>query len=133
MRILIDTNVIISAILYPASIPGKAVAKVLNNHKLVLCSFIIEELHRILSRKFKEKTEYLEEFLKKVTFELVDTPLVIDSTKYPTIRDKGDLPILVSAITAEVDMIITGDKDFMGLGIEKPIVLTPAEFMDVIS
>lgn len=98
-----------------------------------MCSFIIEELHRILSRKFKEKTEYLEEFLKKVTFELVDTPLVIDSTKYPTIRDKGDLPILVSAITAEVDMIITGDKDFMGLGIEKPIVLTPAEFMDVIS
>lgn len=133
MRIIIDTNVLISAIIYPASIPGKAVTKVLNNHKLVLCSFIIEELHRILSRKFKNKTEYLEEFLRKVTFELVDTPIVIDSTRYPAIRDKRDLPILVSAITAEVDMIITGDKDFLVLGIEKPIVLTPAEFMDVIS
>jgi len=133
MRIIVDTNVLISAILYPASIPGKAVAKVLNNHRLVLGSFIIEELHRIFSRKFKDKTEYLEEFIQKVTFEMVDTPLVIDSTKYPVIRDKRDLPILVSAITAEVDMIITGDKDFLGLGIEKPIIYTPAEFMAFIS
>lgn len=59
------------------------------------------------SRKFKDKTEYLEEFLRKVTFELVDTPSVIDLTKYPDIRDKRDLPILVSAITKEVDIFIT--------------------------
>ncbi len=101
MKIMIDTNVLVFAILYPASIPGKAVAKVISNHKLVLCSFIIEELHRILSRKFKDKTVYLEEFLRKVAFELVDTPLVIDSTKYPNIRDKMYLPILVSAIMRE--------------------------------
>lgn len=62
MRIMIDTNVLISAILYPASIPGKAVVKVLNNHKLVLCSFIIEELHRIFPENSKTKRNTLKNF-----------------------------------------------------------------------
>jgi predicted nucleic acid-binding protein len=35
----------------------------------------------------------------------------------------------MSAILADADILITGDKDFSGLEIEKPEILTPAEFM----
>ena len=50
MRIMIDTNVIISAILFPKSLPDRAVEKVLMEHHLILCSHIIDELHIVLRK-----------------------------------------------------------------------------------
>ena len=55
---------------------------------------------------------------------------IIEPGKYPFIRDKKDLPVLVSAITEDVDILITGDKDFSGLGINRPEVFTPNQFLE---
>ncbi|QNB47662.1 putative toxin-antitoxin system toxin component, PIN family [Thermanaerosceptrum fracticalcis] len=131
MRIMIDTNVLISAILFPGSSPTITLQKVIEKHNLVLCSHIIDEVHIVFERKFPEKIKNLERFLSKLSYELVYTPLDIEMNKYPQIRDNGDLPILVSAILADVDIIITGDKDFQSIEIEKPIVLTPREFLNI--
>lgn len=38
--------------------------------------------------------------------------------------------VLYTAIIEDVDILITGDKDFSDIDIEKPEVLTPAEFMN---
>jgi len=130
MRIMIDTNVLISAILFPNSYPSQALQKVIEKENLVLCPHIIDELHIIFQRKFTDKIKNLERFLSKLSYELVYTPLTIDEDRYPQIRDRADLPILVSAILAELDIIITGDKDFLSLEIDKPIILTPREFVD---
>jgi predicted nucleic acid-binding protein len=46
------------------------------------------------------------------------------------ILDKKDLPVLISAITEDVDILITGDKDFSEVEIEKPEILTPAQFLE---
>jgi len=70
----------------------------------------------------------LETFLSELTCELIYTPQKIDKTNYPTIRDKKDLPILVSAIIGIVDVIITGDKDFLEADVEYPIIMTVREF-----
>jgi putative PIN family toxin of toxin-antitoxin system len=131
MRIMIDTNVLISAILFPGSSPTITLQKVIEKHNLVLCSHIIDEVHIVFERKFLEKIKNLERFLSKLSYELVYTPLDIEMNKYPQIRDNGDLPILVSAILADVDIIITGDKDFQSIEIEKPIVLTPRESLNI--
>jgi predicted nucleic acid-binding protein len=72
----------------------------------------------------------LEEFLMELAFEYFYTPQHIDASKYPAIRDYEDLPILVSSILAEVDVLVTGDKDFNEVKIEKPEILTPRKFMD---
>jgi len=72
----------------------------------------------------------LDKFLSKVSFELVYTPADIDSANYPEIRDKGDLPILVSALLSEVDVLITGDKDFFEVKIDKPEIITPREYLE---
>jgi len=53
---------------------------------------------------------------------------LIDTSNYPSIRDKADLPILVSAILADVDVIISGDSDFNEVEIKRPEVLKPADF-----
>ena len=47
------------------------------------------------------------------------------------IRDKSDYPVILSAILADVDVLITGDKDFKDIKIEKPEILTPTEFLQI--
>lgn len=56
------------------------------------------------------------------------TPTEIDKDIYPKIRDKKDYPILASAIIADVDVFITGDKDFGGLDLERPEIMTITAF-----
>lgn len=130
MRIMIDTNIIISAILFPNSSPSRFIEEVTSKHSIVLCSHIIDELHRVFNKKFKDKLLYLEKFLSKFSFELVYTPQDIEVYKYPNIRDVADLPILVSAIIEDVDVIVTGDKDFFDVEIEKPEIITVKEYFE---
>ena len=127
---MIDTNIIISAILFPNSLPSRFVEEVTSKHSIVLCSHIIDELHRVFNKKFKDKLLYLEKFLSKFSFELVYTPQDIEVDKYPNIRDVADLPILVSAIIEDVDVIVTGDKDFFDVEIEKPEIITVKEYFE---
>lgn len=128
MRIMIDTNILISALLFPNSIVAKTFEKILLKHSVVICSYTVDELHSVFERKFSNKLSSLEKFLSTFSYELVYTPKVIEPNKYVHIRDKYDLPILVSAIISDVDIILTGDKDFSGIEIEKPEILTPADF-----
>lgn len=130
MKIMVDTNVIVSAVLFPNSSLTQLLAKITNEHTLVICSHTVDELQRIFKKKFPEMLNALEEFLLKLTFEFFYTPQHIEPTHYPVIRDNADLPILVSSILAEVDILVTGDKDFADVKIEKPEILTPREFME---
>ncbi len=130
MRIMLDTNVIVSAILFPNSLPCTLIKSILSRHEIVLCTHIIEELYEIFERKFKQKTKALETFLSELAYELVYTPQNIDKDNYPIIRDEKDLPILVSAIIGIADVIITGDKDFLEADVEYPIIMTTREFVE---
>jgi predicted nucleic acid-binding protein len=68
--------------------------------------------------------------------ELVLSSFVVDELKAEMdyslfcIRDKKDYPVLYTAIIEGVDVLITGDKDFGSIEIEKPDVVTPARFME---
>lgn len=133
MRIMIDTNVLLSAVVFPNPKMTSLIEKVTTEHSLVLCSHIIEEMHDVINRKFQDKKEFLDKFLSKLTYDFVYTPTDINPKNYPEIRDKDDLPILVSALAESVDLIITGDEDFFdikGASVELPIIMTPRKFME---
>lgn len=130
MRIMIDTNVLISAALFPNSQISLLIKKVTDTQELILCSYIIDELHEIFHRKFKNRIYLLDKFLYKLAYELIYTPTDIKSAEYPEIRDKEDLPIIVSALLSDVDIFITGDKDFFDVDIDKPEILTPREYLE---
>ena len=44
--------------------------------------------------------------------------------------DVDDEKVLYSAIIADVDILLTGDKDFSDIEIEKPEILTPGAFLE---
>jgi hypothetical protein len=45
--------------------------------------------------------------------------------------DANDLPILVSAMVGDVDVLLTGDKDFDAVNVERPAIPSPAKFMEL--
>ena len=61
-----------------------------------------------------------------LSYEMAYTPIWQENM--PDIRDEKDKPILAAAITADVDVLITGDGDFSDVEIERPEILSPAEF-----
>ncbi len=125
MRILIDTNILISALLFPKSTPARALMFAAQHHELVLCDRNISELREVLNRKAPRLLPDAEVLLAELTYELI--PAVEHAEKL--IRDAKDQPILNAAIVADVDAILTGDKDFLSLELERPKCLTAAQFL----
>lgn len=128
MTVMLDTNILISAGLFPNSRLAGLAVRIADEHRVVLSSRIVDELRTVAELKFPDKKPALERFLRHFSFEMSYTPEEIDGDIYPKIRDKKDYPILASAVIADVDIFITGDKDFGGLDLERPEIMTIAEF-----
>ena len=130
MRIMIDTNVLISAFILNSRYLTQMIDSITERHTIVLPTYVIDELKRVTKVKFPDRYNLLESFFRELPFELVYTPEKIDKTKYPDIRDVKDLPILVTAINEDVDILITNDEDFAPLDMEHPEIMTPKSFVD---
>ncbi len=98
-------------------------------HQLVLSSYIVEELKDVVRRKFASKAGVVDTLLAKMNYEFVYTPDLVDETLFE-IRDVKDYPVLYTAILEDVDILVTGDSDFWDLNVDKPEILTPAEFVE---
>lgn len=128
MRIMLDTNVLISMMVFKSF--NAVIDKITQKYSIVLCSYVIDELHEVIERKFPNKQKDIEKFLMKLPFELVYTPKTIEEHDLFKIRDVDDEKVLYSAIIADVDILLTGDKDFSDIEIEKPEILTPSAFLE---
>jgi putative PIN family toxin of toxin-antitoxin system len=129
MEIMVDSNVIVSAVLFPNAVVARVFNFILDNHKLVLCNYIINEVENVFQEKFPHKMNELKEFIGSLKYRQFDLEKVNISI-YPKIRDIDDIPVLIAAIESNVDMLITGDKDFDEIAIEKPIIIKPRKFLD---
>ena len=130
MRILIDTNVLISAAL-TGGVPYLAYIKAVTPPCYgLVCEQNINELKRVFSKKFPNRLSALNRFLYNALsrIELVPVPVAANDAE-AQIRDKSDRLVLRAAIAANADVILTGDKDFLEAGLECPKALTPAQFM----
>ena len=126
MKILIDTNILISALLYPTSKPAQVLLHAVNHHTLVLCDTIITELYTVARNKFSKTIADIDVFLAELSYTLVPAP----ATPQKLIRDPKDIPILNAAVTENVDVIVSGDKHFLDLKLEHPKILTAAEYLE---
>ena len=105
MRVMLDTNVLISMLLFPSEKFKRMLDAITGRHKLVLSSFVVEEMFAVVERHN----------MKADIFQ---------------IRDVNDYPVLYTAIIENIDIFITGDKDFQDVDIEKPEIMTPMEFLE---
>jgi len=111
MRVMLDTNVLLSALLFPGERMNRMMRFIFEEHRLVLSSFVVEELTYVVKRKFPGKLQAVDRLLASMSFELAYTPQEIEPRLFQ-IRDMKDCPILYTAIQESVDVLIPGDKGF---------------------
>jgi len=105
MRIMLDTNVLISAFIFKSKNLEQLLSTVCLRHTLVLSSYIVGELYEVIERKFPGKTELLDVFLSRIPYELEHAPQKLPDHNLFTICDNQDEKVLFSAITADVDIL----------------------------
>ncbi len=132
-RIMIDTNIFISAILFPNGRVAFALQKaLLPPYQAVTCDYVVNELRRKFSEKFPDRVNDLDEFLLAAfsIIEVVHTPKIVNATE-KLIRDDKDRPILRAALDAGADYLITGDKDFLESAVNNPKIISVADFLEM--
>ena len=129
MRVMLDTNILVSAIVFKSKIINGIIDALSEKHTLVLCSYVVEELHEVIDSKFPHKSADVEKFLYELPYEYVYTPNVLPPSLH-AIRDEDDVGVLFSAILADVDILITGDNDFIDVDVERPEILSPRAYLN---
>ncbi len=133
LRVVLDTNVLLSGIAYPASVPGRLLGAWRHGAlEVVLSVFILDELRRVLPRLAHRhglsaaEIEDLVDILS-IQAEVIEPAPGAD----PGLTDLNDQPVLGTLIAAlqqsHADALITGDKALLALADRYPI-RTPAEF-----
>ena len=129
--VMIDTNVLVSAILNRNGTPSQAYKKAVEPpYRGLICEQTLEELRRVFNRKFPEKIPALEHFIATALPSVAVIP--VPPTEYDCendIRDIDDRPILRAVIKAGADILVTGDLDFLDSGITQPKIMTAAQFV----
>jgi len=134
MRIMLDTNILISAALFPGARAAQALLKAINPpYEPVVCDYVIDELHRKFQEKFPKRATELDAFLYVIlsNMERVSIPEE-ENPSEKKIRDAKDRPILRAALNAHADLLLTGDKDFLESSVTDPRIISVTEFLDTI-
>lgn len=129
-KVLLDTNIYISSILFKGK-PRIVFQDLLDGvYTGYISKEILNELEDTLSRpKFQLANDFIQLVLSEIQFvtKLVKNKPIED---YFKLRDKNDFHILETAFSAEVDFIITGDKDLLSHEkIKKFRIITPEEYL----
>ena len=133
LRVVLDTNVLLSGIAYPASVPGKIIAAWRHGSVEVLLSdYILDELRRVLPRLAHRHGLTLAEIDDLVDALSIQAEVIEPLPGVePALRDVDDQPVLSTLLaalkTSNADYLITGDKDLLVMAARYPIV-TPAKF-----
>ncbi|MEO7760374.1 MAG: putative toxin-antitoxin system toxin component, PIN family [Casimicrobiaceae bacterium] len=131
MRVVIDTNVFVSGLMLPASVPGRILtAAYTGGFELVLSEQILDEIGMAV-RYPKVRTrigltdDELDRNIRALRYvaDVVDpSGIVVDVP-----GDRDDEVILATLVVAKADWLITGDAMLLALSNQYPIV-TPAAF-----
>jgi uncharacterized protein len=133
MRIVLDTNVIVSALLIQGSVPDRVLETVISGlSHIVLDGRIMREYRAVLARpEFGFPAERLDDLL--LLFErsewVIADPLRLD------VRDAADVPFIEVAVAGGVDAIVTGNAaDFrLRKGRLAIPVVTPRQYLELLA
>lgn len=133
-RVVLDTNVVISAVISPAGKPLKVLMYCGRAQMLVTSEALMTEIEtRLMRPRISKRTTPIE---REIILDVlrVGSLLVKPATLAPTCRDPDDDIVLATALAGRADVIVTGDQDLLVLDPFQGIrILTPAAFLDAVS
>jgi putative PIN family toxin of toxin-antitoxin system len=131
MKIFTGTNFLVS-VFATRGLSSDVFQVILAEHQIMTGEFVLKELHRVLTTKFKvpEKiAREAEQLLRQHHIEPIpDKPSEI------RVRDEDDRWVLESALRSKAEVLITGDKDLLDISdnVSELKIITPREFWELI-
>lgn len=136
MRIVLDTNVLISAyffgglprLVYTAGLEGR--------YRILRSEALIAELRRVLGyeklRNQLARTSHTIDSLVDA-FSGLSEHVAVAAVPDGAVRDKKDTPVLACALGGNADYIVTGDRDLLTLGYYEHVqIVAPARFLEIL-
>ncbi len=125
-----DTNVVVSAIVSPHSVPATALESIRKQYKILASFETLAELHEVVVREKFSKvpladrealfTEYME------AVEIIRPTILIQACRHPK-----DDKFLSLAVSGDARLILTGDNDLLVLHPFRGIdILTAKQYLD---
>jgi putative PIN family toxin of toxin-antitoxin system len=130
VRVVVDTNVLVSAAILPQSVPRQALDLVLDHHQLLASAESLAEVTRVLSRARFNK--YLSDGQRQAFLSALAAAAVAAAVteSVAACRDPKDNLFLEIAVSGPADCVVTGDDDLLALNPFRGIpILTPQDFL----
>lgn len=132
LRVVLDSNVILSGLMSPKGTTGQIIQAWNDNRlTLLICEAQLEEIKRVLAypkiqKRLNWSAEKINLFVKLLAYrsEYVD----ISGVKACVPQDANDEMLLATLIAAKADYLVSGDSDLLDLR-ESYSIITPAQFL----
>lgn len=128
MKVFLDTNVLASAVA-TRGLCADVLQVVLASHEWVTSEQVLEELDRFLRTKLRYPAPARKDLCAWVRQSAIVAP--IGKPPDVTLADRADLGILAAALASGSDVLVTGDRELLGLGAVRGLpVLSPRAFWE---
>ncbi len=134
MKLILDTNVLISGLLNPQGPPGRIVDALRSGElQLIIDDRILSEYVCVLRRPYFERyfsrtdREHLIEYLTK------NSEYTVATVRVSGLPDPSDAPFLETALTADVPLVTGNRKHFPSDLCKECAIYSPAEFIQLIT
>jgi putative PIN family toxin of toxin-antitoxin system len=137
-RVVLDANVLVSAVLYPSSNPGHILELIRQNAIQLLVSLdTLTEVKAVLlyprlRKLHRLSPKWIETFIQELAdlAEMTPGDLIVDTIK----TDPSDNIYLACAVEGKADFVVSGDKHLKNLKTYKGIgIIDPAAFLNLIT
>ncbi len=132
MRIIFDTNVLISAFITTQGMASRVLLRSLEEHEVCLSEYILNEFRERLANKFRYPPGLIDLFLR---FLSVRAQILQEETSPSDVHfsDPKDIPILKLLETGDAHYFVTGDKQLLDLKKHKQtLILSLREALELL-
>jgi len=132
MKILLDTNVLISAFVFGGK-AGRLLEKLFDSDfELLVSEYVDREFSAKLNEKWPGKAAQVYALYQNLPFSFCPSAVSAGLS----LRDPKDIPVLSDALAHNADVILTGDRDFLEADLEHPQIFSPSmmlEYLDSVN
>lgn len=126
MKVMLDTNVLISAFIFGGKVRHALKILFETDCEIYISEYVDNEFNRIIHDKWSDRADKIYSLYRSIDFIFCPST----SEVLGQLRDEKDIPVLSDAIYHDVDILLTGDKDFLESNIETPKIISPSELLE---
>jgi uncharacterized protein len=132
LRVVLDTNVVISAMLLPISVPRRAFDRAMRGNRVLISAATMAELDEVIHRPKFDRYLREEERIEFLTTLVHEAELVNVVEEVSDCRDSRDNKFLELALSGRATHIVTGDSDLLVLNpFRGVVVVSPGAFLEL--